>query len=268
MNILNSHKFFRGEKMRVFLFSVLFMIFLFSETFSQNDEVRESLKLVAKGNVDEAKKALPDLLAEFPNHPGVMLLHAVVIEDAFRALEIYEKIVADHPDSQWADDAYWRVVQFHSVLGDTAKAQTSLNDFRSNYPSSEFLAPATDVVHSALIIARTDRTKAVKKIDEAKVTEDNSFSDIQESEKFANKETDRSYGLQVGIYSTMEAAENEMNRFTEMRLRTKIMPKQVDTITMYAVVIGNYPDRQSAEAAKPVVRQQCNCEPIIFIKEK
>jgi tetratricopeptide (TPR) repeat protein len=254
--------------MKIFLFSILLAMLISQPLLSQNDEVRENLKLVAKGQVDEAKKALPDLLAEFPNHPGVMLLHAVVIEDAFRAIEIYEKIVANHSDSPWADDAYWRIVQFHSVIGDTAKAQSVLNEFRDKYPSSEFLAPATDIVHSAIIIARSDKKRS-NRIDEQATARETQSADENESHAVETKtEAGRAYGLQVGIYSTMAAAENEMERFTKMRLRTMIMPKQVDSVTMYAVVIGNYPDRESAEAAKPVVRQQCNCEPIIFLKDK
>ena len=255
--------------MRVLFLGLLFIWFATFPMISQNDEVRENLKLVANGQVDEAKKALPDLLAEFPNHPGVMLLHAVVIEDAFRAMEFYEKIVANHSDSPWADDAYWRIVQFHAVIGDTAKAQANLNEFRNKYPSSEFLTPATDIVHSALLIARSDKKAIVPKVVEKPKEINNQViakPDIKEDATM--HDAGKFYGLQVGIYSTMAAAENEMDRFTKMRLRTKIMPKQVDTITMYAVVIGNYPDRESAEAAKPVVRQQCNCEPMIFLKDK
>jgi cell division septation protein DedD len=255
--------------MRIPFFAILYVLLFVSPALSQNDEVRENLKLVANGQVDEAKKALPDLLAEFPNHPGVMLLHAVVIEDAFRAMEFYEKIVADHSDSPWADDAYWRIVQFHAIMGDTAKAQATLAEFRHKYPSSEFLAPATDIVHSALLIAHTDKKSFLKKEENKPEQKSEQISKNEILKEAPHKDdTGKSYGLQVGIYSTMAAAENEMDRFTKMRLRTKIMPKQVDTITMYAVVIGNYPDRESAEAAKPVVRQQCNCEPIIFIKDK
>lgn len=250
--------------MRIILCAILLSFLIFTNSYSQNDEVRENLKLVAKGQVDEAKKALPDLLAEFPDHPGVMLLHDVVIEDAYRAMEIYQKIARNHPESQWADDAYWRIVQFHAVLGDTSNARQALNDFRSKYPSSEFLTPATDIVHSSVLIARSGKKQVAKKIEAAEV--DNEVKTVEEDDEGLEKPTGKNYGLQVGIYSTMEAAENEMNRFKKMRLRTKIMPKQVDSITMYAVVIGNYPDRESAEAAKPLVRQQCNCEPIIFLK--
>jgi len=255
--------------MRMLFLALFYFIFCLAPALSQNDEVRENLKLVANGHVDEAKKALPDLLAEFPNHPGVMLLHAVVIEDAYRAMEFYEKIVADHSDSPWADDAYWRIVQFHAIIGDTAKAQSSLADFRHNYPSSEFLAPANDVVKSALLIAQSDKKSLIKKENttSAKKSEPKATK-TEAKDPITKGEHAKAYGLQVGIYSTMAAAENEMDRFTKMRLRTIIMPKQVDSITMYAVVIGNYPDRESAEAAKPVVRQQCNCEPIIFIKDK
>jgi len=35
---------------------------------------------------------------------------------------------------------------------------------------------------------------------------------------------------------------------------------------MYAVVIGDYPTREKAEAEKSVVQAKCGCNPIIFQK--
>jgi len=74
------------------------------------------------------------------------------------------------------------------------------------------------------------------------------------------------YGLQVGLYSTIEAAESEVERFRNMRLKADIVIKEINGIERYAVVIGDYSSRESAEAAKNIVQQQCECTPLIFEK--
>jgi cell division protein FtsN len=82
----------------------------------------------------------------------------------------------------------------------------------------------------------------------------------------SNNNSGEKWGLQVGIYSTKEAAENELKKFKQQRLLADILRKEVDGGTMYAVVIGDYSSRQSAEAGKTIVQQQCKCSPILYKK--
>jgi cell division protein FtsN len=122
--------------------------------FAQKEEVTKNLRLVAYGRIDEVRAIIPDLLAKYPDDPGVKLLHGTILEDAFLALEVYQGILKNYPESPWADHAYWRIVQFYAVLGDTAKAQAELANFRSRYPASTFIGPASDVVRSSVSLAR------------------------------------------------------------------------------------------------------------------
>jgi cell division septation protein DedD len=283
--------------MRTFA-ALIIAIFLYwpAEAPAQEDQVRDCLKMVARGQLGEVKSKLPDLLAQYPDDPGVMLLHGVVIEDAWLALDKYQTIINDYPQSRWADDAFWRIVQFHAIAGDTAKARQNLEKFRRNYPSSEFLAPATDVVRSAIGLARKNKkqmvhtpTAAEKKTTDKK--EHPSYSSAEEKASEAAKpeptsepvkksvqqpapepveeaipDDAKAYGLQVGIYSTREAATLEMKKFLKQRMYTEVKEKEVNGETMYAVVIGNYTSLESATAAKKIVKQQCGCNPIIFPK--
>ncbi len=282
-------------------------IFFSQAAVSQSELVSEYLKLVAKGNTTQVKTQLPDLLAEYPNDPGVMLLHGVVIEDAFRAVKIYERIAKNYPRSQWADDAYWRIVQFYAILGDIRRAEKELNDFRSKYPASEFIVPATDVVRSAISIARkqksrlasdpememTDYEEPAKPIVPDIIIPEKQIVNRNEPKKKPAVETppavietnvpipakaaepkaypvntsnSKTYGLQVGIFSNRDYADAEMRKFLKQRMRTEVKPKVINGENMYAVVIGNYSSKESAEAAKLIVQQQCDCNPIVFEK--
>ncbi|MBI3259480.1 MAG: SPOR domain-containing protein, partial [Ignavibacteriae bacterium] len=113
---------------------------------SQSSLVRNRLQSVALGKVDEVKRELPDLLAEFPDDPGIQFLHGVVLEDASQALKIYERIIKEHPDCEWADDAQWRIVQFYALKNDTSRARKELKVYRDKYPQSEFLLNASEMV--------------------------------------------------------------------------------------------------------------------------
>lgn len=154
--ICSQHKVqLSGIKMKKSLV-ILFISILFSTTISQaqKDEVNKYLRLVAYGKIDEVRAVIPDLLAKYPNDPGIKLLHGTILDDAFLALDVYNGIIKNFPQSQWADHAYWRIIQFYAVLGDTAKAQAELANFRTLYPASSFIGPASDVVRSSVNLAK------------------------------------------------------------------------------------------------------------------
>lgn len=295
-------------------FILIILVFISSfSLFAQTEEVNRNLRLFAHGKIDEVKNNLLDLLVEYPNDPGVILLRGVVENNAFKALEIYERILEEHPNSEWADDAYWRIIQFHAIIGNSEKAEDELEIFRRRYPTSIFLGPATDVVRAAngikgknkndIASFRDNSTKnePIKKLpDNKKVIEDDDIvisnphnEAVKKSQKEPNpdlrktpmpeepeekdnenitEETENSdetggyWGLQVGIYKNQNSAENERDKFLTKRLRTQVVEKEVNGETMYAVVIGNYTSKKSAEAAKMIVKQQCDCNPIIYKK--
>lgn len=227
------------------------LLFSFGIVYSQTEKVASMLKLVAQGKAEEVRKSLPRLLADYPNEPGVMLLQAVLMDDGVQALKIYKNIVKNYPNSEWADDAQWRIVQFYSIIGDTIQAKKELEFFRKTYPKSEFLAPATDVVISAIGSIKYDYK-----------------SRIEEQNKPKQKHTENQrWGLQVGLYSTKSAAEYEKKRFLSMKLRTEIIEKEINGEIKYAVIIGNYSSRESAEAARKEIEEKCECTPIIFPKD-
>lgn len=312
--------------MKLLIFVNLFVVLISFSSFSQSDKVKLYLKQIGAGKIDDVKQKLPDLIAENPDDPGVQLLLGIVIDDCNRALEYFKKIVNKYPDSQWADDAYWRIVMYYALKGESEIAQNELANFRKRFPSSEFLNPATDIVRTSVQISKSENAskyvKATNDIEEedniatkpkstetaknnlnknasnkavtGKTTSANSASkekaaaqkpaSVKTSKENAVKPTDKKskdkseakedtpasekivYGLQVGIYSTREAAEAEKERFHKQRLRTNLLVKTVDGQKMYAVVIGEYSSLESAEAAKKIVQQQCKCNPIVFKK--
>lgn len=292
---------------------------------AQSDNlVRNRLKRIALGQAAEVRSELPDLLSEFPNDPGVRLLHAVLVEDASLALPMFEKIVEEYPQSEWADDALWRVVQIYALRNDTARAWQALQEYRKQYPDSEFLLFASELVKNAVgsvpptrkvsvyeskpstekgtvaqntkqptkktetkaedskVVPAKSAEKSVDKADKTKAaSEKNAAKPADKAEKpvkpadekpaketpkepVKEKESASRYALQVGLYSTRQSAEAEVEKFRSARMRTEIIEKSVDSETKYAVIIGSYSTREGAEKARETVEKYCDCTPFII----
>lgn len=211
---------------------------------AQQALVRAKVLAVAEGRAEQVRKELPELLAAYPNDPGVLFLSAIVERDAQKAMEVYRRIVRDFPQSEWADDAQWRIVQYHALLRDTTKARAELAQFQRRYPLSEYLVHATSLVRTTVGLDSASKTTL-----------------SSASQPIAG--APERYGLQVGAYSTREAAEQEATKYRQQHLRVDIFQKAP---TLFAVVIGDYSSRAAAEKARPLVEQQCNCTPFIIVK--
>ncbi len=267
------------------LIIIIVAIFISSfNLYSQKEDVSRLIKLSTEGKFDEVRNEIPDLLAKFPDDPGVKFLHASVIEDALLAIEVYKRIIKEFPNSDFADDSYWRIIQYYAIMGDIQKAEDELSQFRKKHSTSPFLSPAVDIVRSAINYSNFSKKSTVNPIkakeQDRKEREILGLSaeppihtkeiaekdNTPEAKPKTTEEADVNWGLQVGIYKDKATAESEKARFLKLRLRTEIVEKKVQGKTMYAVVIGNYTSKQSAESARTVVAKQCQCEPLIYKK--
>lgn len=266
---------------------------IFSSIYAQSEEVRDCLKLYAAGKTEAVKQKLLQLEEEYTDDPGIILLQAITSEDAKEAIELYEFIVVEHPQSEWADDAYWRIVQYYAVIDDLPRAKSELEQFRKKYPTSDFIAPANDVVKTCEMIAanlekikqnsknsktehnvqnvKSEKKETTKEQTKAKPLENKSKPEISSENRTnsSNKtetKQNTNYSLQVGVYSTQESAQKEKERYKKLRFKSDIVPKKVDGIIMHAVIIGNYKTIEAAEKDKSLVEKHCNCKPLIYKK--
>jgi cell division protein FtsN len=120
--------------------------------------VRSKLRQVALGNTSDVRAELPELLRTYPNDAGIQFLNATLLADGAKALPLFVRIIRENPQSIWADDAQWRVVQVYALRKDTANARSELQNFRRNYPTSEFLLFAAEIVKSTVGLPPTFTT--------------------------------------------------------------------------------------------------------------
>ena len=302
-----KRKFATGRRIGHAMAVCLFLVVSTAGAFGQADNlVRNRLQKIAMGESDQVRQELPDLLSDFPNDPGVTFLHASLVDDASRAVPLFEKIVRDYPKSEWADDAQWRLVQIYAVLRDADKARAALKNFQTKYPNSEFLIHASGIVKMTVGLSESGGDVVVgsgtpngggfaesnvemparaepMQVEPAVATSqpkaqtpppavanDNGAEQIPAEENTDQADSQdpagTRYTLQVGLYSSAESAQAELGRFTRFRMRAEIIEKKLNGATKYAVTIGDYSTRESAERARATVKKYCLCTPFIVAR--
>ncbi len=267
--------------------------------------VRAKLRQVALGNASDVRAELPDLLRTYPNDAGMQFLNATLMTDGVKALPQFVRIVRENPQSIWADDAQWRVVQIYALRKDTTNARSELQNFRRNYPTSEFLLFAAEIVKSTvglpptfttyrnpIVVASTARTvppssasgvaskpveksvekptppveRPVEKI-EKPVEKTSDKLEVSSQNTSTEAASEERYTLQVGIYSSRESAIADVQKLLKARLRSDVVEKSTDGAARFAVTVGNYSSREAAEKAKLVVQKACTCVPFVIVKK-
>lgn len=192
---------------------------------------------IAKGWPDDAKKALPDLLIDRPDDPAVLFLHATLVEDAQRAQPLLERIVLQHPTSEWADDALARMILNACLTKNVAQAKADYEKLRDQYADSPLLLLCYDAVR-ATVGAPAPPAPAAE-------TSSGLFT------------------ISAGVFSTKDVAQKLVDGFTAKRMRAHVAPKMVKGKQMWAVHVGEYATEADAAREVPLVAGVCKCTPIV-----
>lgn len=224
----------------------------------QDEIVRDNLRLLAHGRIDEVKSQIPDLLAKYPEDPGIKLLHGAILDDGSVAVKIYQNIIEKHADSEWADDAYWRTVQYYAISGELDKANLMLENFRRRYPASPFVAPASDVVMTV--------SKMLNKTSQAPSKSDIEFTPIKtETAKQDNVKTEHKTidgkDVRQDFARPMEdkiKTPNDIEPQTNIEpeiIKEKVEEPKVEIIEenhsgFFGLQVGIYRDKTTAETEK------------------
>jgi len=230
---------------------VVVAVLTVTSAMAQGPSVRPWLQQIASGWTTEAKKALPDLLIDHPTDPGVMFLHASLVDEPQRAMPMYERIVETYAASEWADDALLRVTLYAAYRRDTIKARRSLMTFRDQFSKSDLLPVAADAVRMSVgLPAAADRQPTVEKV---------AAKSVEAAAKPATK-----YVVQVGSFSSRVLAAKATAGYTAKRMLARVAEKKVSkTKTLYVIHVGDYATEAEASKDLGAVGAICKCKPIV-----
>lgn len=227
---------------------------------AQAPNIRPWLTQIANGYSAEAKKALPDLLIDFPDDPAVLFLHASLVDEPKRAIPLYERIQNAYPKSEWADDALLRVI-FHCIdTKETEKARRTWILLRDQYASSDLVPVAYDALRMTLgAPAPNDKTPAstTKKDGPKEVVKDTPKADDVEPPK-------EWFTLQTMSTTDKAKAEAQLAQLKKKRLKAKLATAEVKGKPKYMVQVGEYTTLADARKDSSVVAKICKCSPSII----
>ncbi len=213
---------------------------------SHDKEMRDAIEKVDKGQSEEVRKILPDLVAKYQNEPGMLYLQGRLATDGIEAVKFYQGIVDNFSKSEWADDALYRIHQYYYSLGLYRTADLKMQQLKKEYPNSPYVTAKPEP------IIPPQEEKPVK-LPEKEVIITEPTPNEQPSQTPTLKESgSEPYTVQVGAYSTMANAEKQKKYFDDLGYKVEITNKIRNRRNMYLVWIGSF---LTIEEARDLVRE-------------
>ncbi len=173
--------------------------------------LNELHELVLSGNTAGLRRQLPALSGLFADDPGYIYLQGCAEEDGDRAIRFYQTVLNLHPQSEWADDALYRLYQYSYAVGAYSAADGYISRLRVEYPASphgsaERKAPQTPPPAAGTAL----------------------------------------FAVQVGAFTEAEDAEHLAEKLKREKYTVEVRPKRVGDRALHAVWVGRLPSRQDA----------------------
>jgi len=223
---------------------------------AQAPNIRPYLVQIANGYSAEAKKALPDLLLDYPDDPAVMFLHASLVEEPKRALPLLERIAAAYPKSEWCDDALLRIIYYAIGTKEVERARKMYSQLRDQHGSSDLLPLAYDAMRMTIgAPPPADKPPAVAK------PETPTKTDVPVKTDAVVKPV-LPYVIQVKSTTNKELADALLSKLKKKRLRARMSESKKGEKITYVVFVGEYATTDDAQRDIPDVRTACKCSPV------
>jgi len=211
-----------------FIFICLFFIASF---ISAQVDIVSTLKHIESGELEEAQSDFKRLNSRYPDDANVKFLSAVLTENGEEALHKYSLVFTNHPNSQFADAALYRVFSYYYSLGIYNKAEKHLIQLKETYPSSPYIKAADRTLPSEDFFVKT----------EYKVVEEEKAPPPRVYEEQFN------YTVQAGAFLNKTNANNLKKKYEAKGIFADSYTKEVGGSLLNVIVIGKFKDKDSAQ---------------------
>lgn len=236
--------------------------------YAQTPDIRQYLSMIESGQADEVRSQLPSLMAKYPNNPGVMYLQGVLTTDGAEAVRIYQGIVDNYPGSEWADDALFKVYKFYQAIGLNRTAELKLNQLRTNYPNSKYLAGlgATDTKQAEAEREPVQQPPTAKpKVEEQPTPPAPREAGKEEEVRMPPVQAGK-FALQVGAYSTQQNADRQRSFFEYHHYPAEIVRKRSGARELFCVYVGRFATESEAKKTGEEIRSSFNINSIVVVR--
>ncbi len=241
-------------------------------------DVHSYIDQVTAGNMEDARRELPALQEKYPDDPGVLYLQALLTTDGSSAVRLYQSLVDNHPKSEWADAALYKVYQFYYSLGLYKTADLKMAQLQREYPDSKYLKGQSGIVEVPPPTANRDTaapvvTAATAPVNTPPVNEHVAVPPVKPvSTPPAAKETtprtspSTGYALQLGAFASETNADRLRRAVEALGYRVEIVPRPHADKIIYHVWVGNYQTEAEARAAAAELRTRHSMDAILVTR--
>ncbi len=128
------------------------IIISYSILFSQ-ELIDEYINQVMLGDISLASEKLPEYILDYPNHPGVLYLSALLETDGASAKEKFAQIYKEHKSSKYSDESIIKVSEYYYAAGLYVKSAEWLKKIPKFYSRSEYLDKSIKLFINSLIVS-------------------------------------------------------------------------------------------------------------------
>jgi tetratricopeptide (TPR) repeat protein len=237
---------------RVIYFVIVFLISIGAYAQVEPD-IQSRLEKIYRGDVESVREELPSLLSRYQNHPGVLYLQGMLTTDGPEAVKIFQSVVDNFPQSDWADDALYRVYQYYYSIGLYRTAEQKLDQLKRDYPQSRYAFGQQPRFDREDVPSQEYPEQPIQP-----TPREPQRQDIPE-----RASTQYPYALQVGAFSTYENATRQRDMLQGIDQPVEITTRMQGGQTLYLVWVGTFETRDQALNYGGILRRQFNIETMI-----
>ena len=198
---------------------IILVVIISIQASAQEANIVTYLQAIEDGEMNTAIAGLNELKKNNPNDPSVIFLDAVLTEDGESALTKYQTIYEQHPKSNYADAALYRVFSYYYALGIYNRAEVLLAQLKSGYPNSPYIRAADRTI--------PDETNSV---DEAPSSPPQ--QPIVTAEKY-------NFTIQAGAFLNIENAKNLLDQIQKDGYPGELGTKSIGGSLLNVVTFGH-----------------------------
>lgn len=186
------------------------------------------LKQIEAGEAAGVMSELTSLKVKYPFSVNLLFLEAVITEDARESVNIFDRIVKEHPENNYADAALFRIYSYYYALGLYETASSYRKKLDADYPSSPY---------NKLTRAAPESVKETEKV-EKPVEQDRVVRPVKKEFR---------YTIQAGAFGKPENAAALKRDFEEAGYTSWIKDKLAGGTLFHVVFVGEFTSEEEAE---------------------
>ena len=181
-----------------------------------------------------------------------MYLQGLVTREGSEAIRTYQSLVDNFPESEWADDALYKVYQFYYALGLYRTADIKMKQLIEKYPASPYAknVPAQAAEDTAAAGKATEKPAVAPPAEPVPAQADTAVQ--------------VRFVLQVGAFGLQNNAQILKDRFEAAGYPVEMISKVKDTRSLFLVRVGNYGTYEEARTAAQEVKRKMGVEAIVI----